>query len=296
MLSHEEMIGLQAEKHDLIDDRQFPSQEAFVLHLMHSAAYDYIKPLVTGKAVLDLGCNTGYGSHTLSGSASRIVGVDVSSGAISTAKERYPEQEFLQTDGQKLPFEENSFDTTVSCQVIEHIVDYQRYISEIKRVLKPTGVVHFTTPNSRLRLDPGMKPWNEFHVREFDFETLEELLRKYFKHVAVFGLFATEPLYSIEVAREKRGLEDARLEASRSYAYKLGRVGIRKLVPKAIRQAFSGKPNPPAPLDDEFRQKHSTADFFYQTTEREKAIDLMAVCSDDSEALERVSRSLTVAR
>ena len=36
MLTHEEMIGLQAEKHDLIDPIDFESREKYVLHLIHS--------------------------------------------------------------------------------------------------------------------------------------------------------------------------------------------------------------------------------------------------------------------
>ncbi len=166
MLTHEEMIRLQAEKHNLVDTNAFRSREEFVLHLIHSFAYVQVSGFVNEKKVLDLGCNTGYGTGILAGVAKNVVGVDVSERAISTAKKRYrhPGIAFCLTDGKRLPFENSAFDVIVSCQVIEHTVNDDLYLGELKRVLSPAGMAVFTTPNALLRLDPGMRPWNPFHV------------------------------------------------------------------------------------------------------------------------------------
>ncbi len=49
-------------------------------------------------------------------------------------------------DGITMPFEENSFHTILSTEVLEHCYDYNRYIEECLRVLKPGGVIFFTVP------------------------------------------------------------------------------------------------------------------------------------------------------
>lgn len=163
MLTHEEMIGIQAETHDLITTT-FRSVEEYVLQLVQTYAYVTASRVVKNKKVLDLGCNTGYGTRILFDLAKQIVGVDVSENAISFAKNEYGHLgiTFKQIDGKRLPFDDDTFDVIASFQVIEHIVDHSKYIGEIQRVLAPNGVVLFTTPNALLRLDPGMKPWNQF--------------------------------------------------------------------------------------------------------------------------------------
>ncbi|MBU1342649.1 MAG: class I SAM-dependent methyltransferase [Proteobacteria bacterium] len=44
-------------------------------------------------------------------------------------------------DGCMLPFDENSFDCVVLAQVLEHVFDPQKTVSEVSRVLKPGGVM-----------------------------------------------------------------------------------------------------------------------------------------------------------
>ncbi|MBL7005098.1 MAG: class I SAM-dependent methyltransferase [Gammaproteobacteria bacterium] len=270
------MIGLQAEQHDLIDAHNFESINEYVLHLIHTYAYFQSSQISENKTVLDLGCNTGYGTEILSRSAKKITGVDVSEQAILKAKERYnhPTLEFQQIDGKHLPFEDNQFDLIVSFQVIEHIVDHYLYINELKRVLSPGGIVIFTTPNAYLRLDPGMKPWNNFHVREFNHAELENLLMTYFPVVKVIGLNANEPLYSIEASRLDRARQYARNKNS--------------LLKRAFVKATSILNNPlyltPA-AQKKFISKHGLSDLFYGINDLEKALDLLAICTDDGNLL-----------
>ena len=79
--------------------------------------------------------------------------------------------------------EDNSFDTVISFQVIEHIQDDTQYISEIERILRPGGVALITTPNIKMTLTRN--PW---HVREYTSEELNRLCRKYFSQVDVLGI------------------------------------------------------------------------------------------------------------
>jgi len=55
MLSHEEMVSLQAEKHELIKMDQFQSIEEYNIHLIHTAAYEQAAKFAENKIILDLG-------------------------------------------------------------------------------------------------------------------------------------------------------------------------------------------------------------------------------------------------
>jgi 2-polyprenyl-3-methyl-5-hydroxy-6-metoxy-1,4-benzoquinol methylase len=296
MLSHEEMVGLQSEKHDLIDTQTFRSKEEYVLHLIHKFAYAQASRLCENKKVLDLGCNTGYGSELLSKSATKVVGVDVSKKAISQAKDQYGHLgiHFQQIDGRELPFADNQFDMITSCQVIEHIVDYGIFISELKRVLAPSGIVFFTTPNALLRLDPGMKPWNKFHVREFTHSELQSVLSAFFAQTRIWGLFAEEPLYSIEANRLDRARKNARRNAKKAGSI---RSMIKTIAPGPLTAAI-GKftrsfSYPGLAVDTSFINQHGISDFSYRPNHLDTALDLLAICSDVESSLQEPVHKLT---
>ena len=187
--THERMVHRQADQHYLIETQAFASRQEYVLHLMHSFAYSAAARLAVHKDVLDVGCNVGYGTAMLGTVARHVTGVDVAARAVESARRNYSCQgvEYRLVDGFGLPFRDRSFDLVVSLQVLEHVVDHDLFLSEIHRVLKRNGVAVLSTPNACLRLDPGMRPWNELHVREWDCLSLSTLLRSHFPRVEVLG-------------------------------------------------------------------------------------------------------------
>ncbi len=52
----------------------------------------------------------------------------------------------LRGDGQQLPFKNEMFDTIISIDVLEHIPNPEKFVSEILRVIKPGGTVILSTP------------------------------------------------------------------------------------------------------------------------------------------------------
>ncbi|MBC8375646.1 MAG: class I SAM-dependent methyltransferase [FCB group bacterium] len=299
MLTHEEMIGIQAEKHGLIDAGNFRTVEQYNLHLIHTFAYLQASILAENKTVLDLGCNTGYGSEILSNTAKRVVGVDVSEKAISYARSKYNNLglDFQLIDGKRLPFEDNEFDFIISCQVIEHIVDCSAYLAEVRRVLSPSGIVLFTTPNALLRLDPGMKPWNEFHVHEYDHIELQSLLNSYFSSTQIMGLFAEESLYLIEKNRLKKNLETARKRQTLGYNYLYYiRSAVQRMLPdsmlRILRRLFVSNSPGNQNIDPRFIEEHGVEDLFYSTENLNIALDLLAICTDDESTLIDIKQKL----
>jgi len=211
-----EAIRLQAEEHPLIDDKAPETLSEKCLHLMHLKAYDEACKYASGRDVLDVGCNTGYGTVRLVGSARSVAGVDVSPAAVEAARTRDGGEsvDFRVIDGLGLPFPDHSFDLLTSFQVVEHVADPLPYLREIKRVLRPGGQVLFTTPNAATRLYPGMVPWNRFHVREYRADELKVALGAVFADVEVLGMFGVPTLYDLEIGRvdANRRINRLRLE------------------------------------------------------------------------------------
>ncbi len=112
---------------------------------------DYLKP---GMQVLDCGC--GPGSITL-GLASyiapgRILGVDISPQLIEQAKTAAAEQgvsnaRFEVGDALVLPFDDSTFDFVFSHALMEHLPRPMEGLAQLKRVLKPGGVIAIRTPD-----------------------------------------------------------------------------------------------------------------------------------------------------
>ena len=113
--------------------------------------------LRTGEAVLDLGCGAGEFTAIAAAAGARAVGVDVAEAALARARVRHPQLDFrlVPIDG-PLPFDDNAFDLVWASEVIEHVADTARWLSEVRRVLAPGGRLLITTPShGRLLLAIG---------------------------------------------------------------------------------------------------------------------------------------------
>ena len=107
-----------------------------------------------GDRALDLGCGAGEFTAVLAEAGARAVGADVAEAALTRARAHHPELDFrlIPIDG-PLPFEDNAFDLVWASEVIEHVADTGRWLSELRRVLAPRGRLLLTTPAlGRLRV------------------------------------------------------------------------------------------------------------------------------------------------
>jgi len=103
-----------------------------------------------GGHVLDAGCGGGGMPLSFADEASFVVGIDLvnrfGAAGVTLAKDRRIRNlDFVQADGQRLPFADASFDWVFSHAVIEHVADAQRYLHECARVLKPGGSMYLST-------------------------------------------------------------------------------------------------------------------------------------------------------
>jgi len=72
-------------------------------------------------------------------------------------------------DGKKIPFKDESFDSILSFQVLEHIFEPQDFLSEAKRVLKPGGHMLVTVP---FMWDEHEKPYDYGRYTSFGLKHL----------------------------------------------------------------------------------------------------------------------------
>jgi SAM-dependent methyltransferase len=272
------IIRLQADHHDLVPTSGFANAEDFCVQLMHERAYREAAELLSDRVVLDLGCNTGWGSALIAERATRVVGVDVSSAAIAVANRTgvRPNASFVLVDGRRLPFADRSFAGLVSFQVIEHIADCHEYLSEVRRVLASDALALFSTPNRAIRLDEGMPPWNPFHVQEFTAESFAGLLGRYFDNVRVLGMFGAGPIYQRELRRVQRQRRSWRraLRAETSMTARgvatvasfVGRIGAGA----RSRMGLGGS--------KDFAAQYRVEQLRYADRHLARALDLLAIC------------------
>ena len=110
-----------------------------------------------GDRVLDLGCGDGRFTAELARMGAASTGVDIAEAALNRARGAHPDLDFrlAPIDG-PLPFDDGSFDVVWTTEVIEHVADTARWLSEVRRVLVPRGRLLLTTPShGRVRVAIG---------------------------------------------------------------------------------------------------------------------------------------------
>ncbi|MEH6655381.1 bifunctional 2-polyprenyl-6-hydroxyphenol methylase/3-demethylubiquinol 3-O-methyltransferase UbiG [Loktanella salsilacus] len=104
-----------------------------------------------GKDVLDLGCAGGFMAEALAERGAHVTGIDPASDAIDAARDHARAGKLrIAYDvgvGEALPYDDASFDAVVCVDVLEHVADLHRVLSEIARTMRPGGLLLFDTIN-----------------------------------------------------------------------------------------------------------------------------------------------------
>jgi ubiquinone/menaquinone biosynthesis C-methylase UbiE len=164
-----------------------------------------------GERLLDIGCGAGEFTRIAADEGAQPIGVDVAEGAIARARRQFPELEFRAVAiEQPLPFDDCSFDVVWAGEVIEHVADTARWLSEVRRVLIPTGRLLVTTPShGRLRLLLGgierfSAPTGD-HLHLYSAGSLRRLLAEFgFADVSITAAAGPPLLKRLLLARAKR--------------------------------------------------------------------------------------------
>jgi methionine biosynthesis protein MetW len=150
------------------------------LDFKHKAADN----LIEKGLILDLGCGDGIFLEHLKKRGINGIGLDISERAVELAKSRGLDCRVFDL-GEKLPFEDNSFETVILIDTLEHLFMPQEILREVHRVTKSHLIL--STPNfvslaARIQVLRGLVPENntlrKAHVVWVTRKLLHRLLRE----------------------------------------------------------------------------------------------------------------------
>ncbi len=128
------------------------------LHQINPLRLSFIekKALLEGKKVLDVGCGGGILTEALARSGEHTSGIDGATSVIDIARSHAKDagltidyhcitvEEFAQTDP-------HTFDVITCMELLEHVPDPQSVIKSCRELLKPGGIIFFSTLNRTLK-------------------------------------------------------------------------------------------------------------------------------------------------
>lgn len=192
-----------------------------------------------GLRVLDVGCGGGLLAEEFARLGGRVTGVDPSEKSLAVAREHAYQEgleiEYWSGTAERLPLPDRSFPVAFCFDVLEHVDDVQRSLSEVGRVLEAGGVFLYDTVNRTLRsrllliklaqewsatawADPGLHDWSMF-IKPAELEAM--LDEAGFEARDRVGIASARPLASLKAMR-------ARARGRIDYAEMGARMQIRE--------------------------------------------------------------------
>jgi 2-polyprenyl-6-hydroxyphenyl methylase / 3-demethylubiquinone-9 3-methyltransferase len=131
----------------------------------------------SGLRVLDIGCGGGFLAEEFAALGCRVTGVDPSPASVGAAR-AHAAGRGLRIDyrvgaGEELPVPDAAFSVACCCDVLEHVSDVDRVISETARALAPGGLYLFDTVNrtrmSKLLAIKAVQQWPLTRITDIAF-------------------------------------------------------------------------------------------------------------------------------
>lgn len=150
-------------------------------------------PSVSGRAprILDIACGDGVMTYRMRKAGMEVIGVDLELTALQLARTQLTKRgvhgtELVRGSCMALPFADGSFEGAVAMELIEHLDPALNgtFLAEIRRILKPSGVVVITTPHKQT---PELR--SEYHTQEFSGDGLKRLLAASFDAAEVLAYY-----------------------------------------------------------------------------------------------------------
>lgn len=260
----------------------------FLLHANHIRAYDFVAPFCEGKKVLDIGCFLGHGERSLEQCAAEIIAIDTDENALEFAGQKNiaPSVQFQKADGRQLPFPHETFDIVIAFHLIEHIPpeEVNKFLREVKRVLKSGGSAFVITPNRKVRLLPFQRPFNPDHYQEFTARRFRKTLKSVFDEVEIKAVRAAAWIEQMEKKRVRKSpyrfyVRDPLWPLLKSLVPTRIKTLLNKLKPRRTK-----RPQPKNILlhsRNEFNnlfQKFNMNDIFLENRMLDKAMGFFAIC------------------
>jgi ubiquinone/menaquinone biosynthesis C-methylase UbiE len=110
-----------------------------------------------GDQVLDVGCGTGVMTQAAAQLGANAVGFDMSEQYLTYARAHRPHQNarYEQGDARKLPYPDSTFDAAISTLAIDVVPYAEEIVAEMRRVVKPGGILASALHEYRSALAPS---------------------------------------------------------------------------------------------------------------------------------------------
>jgi ubiquinone/menaquinone biosynthesis C-methylase UbiE len=210
---------------DRVEQHRYSEYAAWMPRLMEFEKF-------SGARLLEVGCGMGTDLLQFARGGARCTGIDLTPRSVEITRHRFrlygADGDFMISDGERLPFRDESFDVVYSNGVLHHTPDTEGAIREVHRVLRPAGVAKIMLYHRN-----SLNYWVEIVLRRgllrLEFlrgRSAEEIMSR----VIEFSDHDARPLvkvYSRKRARELFGLfKDVRVEVEQ-----LMRAELRFLSP-----------------------------------------------------------------
>ena len=135
-----------------------------------SSARFYWQHIQNVTTVLDLGCGPGdLGKYKPP--STKVFGLEINPALVSLAKNYEISQVWDLDTPQPLPFDQGFFDAVVAKDILEHLTKPWLTLAEVRRVLKPQGIVLASVICER-----GRRVWSDYtHVRGFTMQSVRQM-------------------------------------------------------------------------------------------------------------------------
>lgn len=156
-----------------------PFQEQGTLERNENSTFELVKQyLRPGDLILDAGCGMGDMLVRIRKMQDyNAIGIDISADYVAIAQERGLHADVCAIE--KTPFPKGIFGMVICTDVLEHVLDLNKAVRELLRVLRPGGHLIVRTPNEE-NLCFNTDPYEFAHLRRFDETSFQLLFRKVF--------------------------------------------------------------------------------------------------------------------
>lgn len=159
----------------------------------------YTRYLNKKDVVLDLGSGNGQSAIKAARLSKKVIGLELDDNLINIANlsariANVKNVQFIKSDlEEKLNFKDNDFDKVIFLDVLEHLKNRDRIFNEIKRILKPKGLMFLGVPNSqtswkKFQRSAGVNSFSDpDHKTEFSENSIRGLLKNHSFKILNFG-------------------------------------------------------------------------------------------------------------
>jgi len=182
-----------------IYDRSYDSEHG---RLYHSHICEHLMTCIPkGAQLLDLGCGTGLFTSYYIRAGGRAVGLDISRGMLSKARDSCRQGEYIAGTAEVLPFRDSGFDVVSSMLAFSYIRDPRAMLAEAWRVLRPGGHIAICTLSRNLlttAVPVIYHVWETRGVRKVGVGKFDE---HYYREREITGLLSDAGFCSIHTKR-----------------------------------------------------------------------------------------------